>query len=78
MKGKLFLLCLFLVFGAVIHVAAQEKTVTGRVTSADVGTALPGCERSGEGFFLGTVTDAQGRYSIIVGTMQRWCTASLV
>jgi hypothetical protein len=67
MKRKLLLLCLFLVFGAVIHVAAQEKTVTGRVTSADDGTALPGVNVVVKGSSSGTVTDAQGRYSISVG-----------
>jgi TonB-linked SusC/RagA family outer membrane protein len=67
MKRKLLLLCLFLVFGAVLHVAAQDKTVTGRVTSADDGTALPGVNVVVKGSSSGTVTDAQGRYSISVG-----------
>ncbi len=67
MKRKLLLLCLFLVFGAAWQVVAQDRTVSGRVTSADDGTALPGVNVVVKGSSSGTVTDAQGRYSISVG-----------
>jgi hypothetical protein len=61
------MISLFLLFGAVLRVAAQDKTVTGRVTSADDGSTLPGVNVVVRGSSSGTVTDAQGRYSISVG-----------
>jgi TonB-linked SusC/RagA family outer membrane protein len=67
MKRKLLLLCLFLLFGTVLRVAAQERTVTGRVTAAEDASALPGVNVVVRGSSSGTVTDAQGRYSISVG-----------
>ncbi|MBD0257520.1 MAG: SusC/RagA family TonB-linked outer membrane protein [Cytophagales bacterium] len=67
MKRRLLLLSLFLLFGAVLRVAAQDKTVTGRVTSAEDASALPGVNVVVRGSSSGTVTDAQGRYSISVG-----------
>ena len=67
MKRKLLLLSLFLVFAAAWQAVAQERTVTGRVTSAEDATALPGVNVVVRGSSSGTVTDAQGRYSISVG-----------
>ncbi len=63
MMRKFLLLCHFLLFGAVLQLAAQERTVTGRVT-ADDGSALPGVNVVVKGSSAGTVTDASGRYSI--------------
>jgi TonB-linked SusC/RagA family outer membrane protein len=42
----------------------QERTVTGKVTSADDGTGLPGVNVLIKGTTNGTVTDAEGKYSI--------------
>src|SRR5688500_8616641 len=47
---------------------AQSSKVTGRVTSGDDGTALPGVSILEKGTTNGTVTDAEGNYSISVGT----------
>lgn len=43
---------------------AQERTVTGRVTSAEDGTGLPGVNVVIKGTTLGTVTDGDGNFSI--------------
>lgn len=43
---------------------AQERTVTGSVTSAEDGSGLPGVNVVVKGTTTGTVTDVQGNYSI--------------
>jgi TonB-linked SusC/RagA family outer membrane protein len=45
---------------------AQERVVTGKVTSADDGTSLPGVNVVLKGTTNGTVTDAGGNYRITV------------
>lgn len=45
---------------------AQERTITGRLTSPEDGSALPGVNVFVKGTSVGTVTDADGRYSIRV------------
>lgn len=45
---------------------AQQRTVTGRVTSEENGEPLPGVNVVVEGSTLGTVTDLDGRYSISI------------
>ncbi len=50
---------LFLCFG---FVAPEERTIVGKVTSADDGSALPGVNVIVKGTTLGTVTDYQGNY----------------
>lgn len=47
-------------------VLAQEKTVTGTVTGAESGQTLPGVNVTIQGTQTGTVTNAQGRYTIDV------------
>jgi len=47
-------------------VMAQDRTVTGRVTSAEDGSALPGVNVVVKGTANGTVTDSDGRYTISV------------
>src|SRR5688500_1573846 len=42
----------------------QETIVTGKVTSSDDGAALPGVSVFIKGSQTGTVTDAEGRYTI--------------
>src|ERR1044072_5052817 len=44
---------------------AQERTVSGRVTSAEEGSAIPGVNVVLKGTSNGTVTDAQGRYTLV-------------
>jgi TonB-linked SusC/RagA family outer membrane protein len=44
----------------------QETTVTGKVTSSDEGTALPGVSILVKGSQTGTVTDSDGKYTISV------------
>jgi len=47
---------------------AQNRTVTGKVTSADDGTSLPGVSILEKGTSNGVVSDADGNYSISVGS----------
>jgi len=52
---------------ACLHASAQNTAITGRVTSADDGSALPGVSVLEKGTTNGTTTDAQGNYRISVG-----------
>jgi TonB-linked SusC/RagA family outer membrane protein len=63
---KLFLLGFFLLLACMQMAYAQGRTVTGTVTSATDGASLPGVNVSVKGTAGGTVTDADGRYSIAV------------
>jgi len=66
MRKKLLLtFTLFLVLlGSVF---AQERTITGRVTSAEDGTPMPGVNIIVAGTTnVGTISDVYGRYSIKV------------
>ncbi|MBD2756868.1 SusC/RagA family TonB-linked outer membrane protein [Spirosoma validum] len=47
-----------------LPVMAQEVTVSGRVTSSDDGSALPGVSVQVKGTTRGTTTDANGNYKI--------------
>jgi TonB-dependent starch-binding outer membrane protein SusC len=47
-------------------VYAQERRITGKVTSMDDGTALPGVNVVIKGTTTGTVTDADGNYSLSI------------
>ncbi len=62
---KKFLLTCFSL-ALVFTLWAQERTVTGRVTSTEDGSPLPGVNVVVKGTTTGTVTDADGRYSISV------------
>jgi TonB-linked SusC/RagA family outer membrane protein len=63
---RILLLCttLMLTFVSYIQVRAQERTVTGKVTSADDGSALPGVNVIIKGTNTGTTTTVDGTYSI--------------
>lgn len=65
MKTKLWILVMAIVvsFGLV---AAQERTITGKVTSAEDGSVLPGVNVNLKGTNRGTITDLKGNYSITV------------
>ena len=45
---------------------AQERTVSGTVTSAEDGTTLPGVNILLKGTSTGTVTDFEGKYTLSV------------
>ncbi len=62
---KKFLLLLFS-FGLAISAWAQERVVTGKVTSSEDGAALPGVNVLVKGTTLGTVTDVNGGFSLNV------------
>lgn len=47
---------------------AQERTVTGKVTSVEDGSGLPGVNVLVKGTTNGTVTDVEGKYSISVSS----------
>src|SRR5690606_38385567 len=59
----LTLLCICITFGGVF---AQDRTVTGKVTSAEDGSPLPGVNVVIKGSAIGTVTDLNGEYSLSV------------
>ncbi len=63
---KILLTCVTLVF--VLHSWAQERTVTGKVSSVEDGSALPGVNVVVKGTTNGTVTDADGTYLISAPT----------
>lgn len=65
MKTKIWILALVIV-ASVGLVAAQERTITGKVTSAADGSALPGVNVNLIGTNRGTITDPKGNYSIAV------------
>jgi TonB-linked SusC/RagA family outer membrane protein len=65
---KILLLSIFSVFMLATSAWAQERTVTGRVTSADDGSALPGVNVVVKGTTQGTITDTDGAYRITVPT----------
>lgn len=60
------LLLMIFSFGVVLSVCAQDRMVTGRVTSQDDGSALSGVSVVVKGSTNGTVTDAEGRFSLSV------------
>ena len=61
-KGYLVVLLLF----SSLAVWAQSRTITGKVTSSDDGTGLPGVNILEKGTSNGAVTDANGGYAIQV------------
>lgn len=64
---KTILLCLLMALVSSVHLFAQDKTVSGKVTSSEDGSALPGVSVSVKGTNKGTTTDANGIYKISVG-----------
>jgi TonB-linked SusC/RagA family outer membrane protein len=64
---KILLFCLAAVSMLIsIELRAQERTVTGKVTSTEDGSPLPGVNVVVKGTTNGTVTDADGGYSLSV------------
>jgi TonB-linked SusC/RagA family outer membrane protein len=62
---KFLLLCSAVVF-ALSSAWAQERTVSGKVTSTEDGSSLPGVNVVIKGTTNGTVTDADGNYKLSV------------
>jgi TonB-linked SusC/RagA family outer membrane protein len=66
---KFLLVCLTAVFAfAWCELWAQERTVSGKITSAEDGSALPGVNVVLKGTSEGTVSDAGGSYTLEVPT----------
>jgi TonB-linked SusC/RagA family outer membrane protein len=64
---RILLGILTLVFAvASIQVFAQDRTISGKVTSVEDGGGLPGVNVVVKGTTEGTVTDADGNYSLVV------------
>jgi TonB-linked SusC/RagA family outer membrane protein len=64
---RILLLCFTAVFTlASSELWAQERTVSGRITSTEDGSPLPGVNVILKGTTTGTATDVEGRYSISV------------
>src|SRR5260221_9403935 len=61
---KFFLMCFS--FGFALSVWAQDRVVTGKVSSSEDGSALPGVNVLVKGTTNGTVTDSDGKYSLTV------------
>jgi len=66
MRKILYLIILVLVSGSFFQAQAQERTVTGTVTSADDALPLPGVSVVVKGTTFGTTTDVDGNYSLTV------------
>ncbi len=62
---KIALLLAFFAIGLSVALA-QTKEITGKVTSADDGGAIPGVSISAKGSTVGTVTDMDGKYNLKV------------
>lgn len=61
---KRYLLVLFWAFCASITVYAQERVISGKITSAEDGEPLPGVNVVIKGTTTGTVTDADGNFRL--------------
>jgi TonB-dependent SusC/RagA subfamily outer membrane receptor len=61
-----FLLLFSVVFVANLTVMAQDRVITGKVTSADDGSVLPGVNVIIKGTTVGISTDGNGSYSLNV------------
>lgn len=59
-------LTVLLIFTAAV-VSAQSRTVSGKVTSAEDRSAMPGVSIAEKGTSNGVISDAEGNYSITVG-----------
>src|SRR6185369_5592590 len=63
---KFILLCFS--FGFALSVWAQDRVVTGKVSSKEDGSALPGVNVLIKGTTAGTVTDSEGKFTLTVPT----------
>lgn len=63
---KRFFVSIMLIFAMVVSSFAQDRTIKGKVTSAEDGVSLPGVNVIVKGTTVGTVTDGSGQYTITV------------
>jgi TonB-linked SusC/RagA family outer membrane protein len=63
---KITFLCVILLITGLQVAFAQQRTITGKVTSKDDGTTLPGVTVVVKATTIGTVTDANGKYTLSV------------
>ncbi len=63
---KFLLFCFVLLIVGISNIQAQDRTVTGKVTSSDDGQSLPGVNVVLKGTSIGTVTDIDGNYAISI------------
>src|SRR6185312_9758952 len=61
---KNLLTCLFLLLLGIVQAYAQNRTVTGTVTSKEDGSTIPGATVKIKGTQTGTQTDINGHYSL--------------
>ncbi|WKN32668.1 SusC/RagA family TonB-linked outer membrane protein [Porifericola rhodea] len=66
MRNRLLIFICFLLLLSAYDIKAQSRTVSGKVTSEDDNTDLPGVNVLVQGTTVGTVTDVEGNYSISV------------
>lgn len=64
MRNFLRISFLLLAFSVLHYANAQERTVSGKVTSVDDGSVIPGVNVILKGSTIGTVTDFDGNYKI--------------
>ncbi len=64
---KFTMMFVFLLLAGLNFAWAQTRTISGKVTSTDNGSALPGVSVVVKGTTIGTATDANGNYSLQVG-----------
>ena len=64
--SKVLLSCIMLLLS--IQIFAQDRTVSGKVTSSDDGSGIPGASVSVKGTSKGTTTDVDGNFKITVGS----------
>ncbi|MBS1487287.1 MAG: SusC/RagA family TonB-linked outer membrane protein [Bacteroidetes bacterium] len=76
MMKKILLMCFS--FGFAISVWAQNRVVTGKVTSKDDGSSLPGVNVVLKGSTAGTVSDGDGNFSINVPSGESILTFSFI
>ena len=67
---KITMMLAFLFFVGLNFAFAQTKTISGTVTSADDGSALPGVTVQVKGTTNGTITDYNGKYSLTLNLKQ--------
>jgi TonB-linked SusC/RagA family outer membrane protein len=75
---KFTFLCVILLITGLQGAFAQQKTITGKVTSKEDGTTLPGVTVVVKGTTIGTVTDVYGKYTLTVPAKQDVITFSFV
>lgn len=77
MRKITLFLTLFLFIGLQV-IQAQNRTITGKVTSAEDGSAIPGVTVAAKGTTIGTSTDVDGKYSLSVPVSTKYLTFSFI